>query len=263
MKQSERRRSYVGADDSHDLRCTRQAVRSMRQTRDRAGQLICLVATALSGAISFDAAAQAERVNAVIGEQARTEQAMQASERRVEALDDEATRMLAEYRQMLAESQSLKVYNEQLAVQVKSQQTEMDGSPAAERDRNDVARSAADDGQDARDARSVREARHAVPARGAHQRASRSCKDMMTRADVRSRRNIAASSRPTRSKWNTAARIEAYQGKVGDKTVDFLRAGRVSLMYQTLDGKETGYWDADARSLEDRRFVSATPSKRV
>ncbi len=41
--------------------------------------------------------------------------------------------------------------------------------------------------------------------------------------------------------------IEAYQGKVGDKTVDFLRAGRVSLLYQTLDGKETGYWDTAAR----------------
>ncbi len=39
--------------------------------------------------------------------------------------------------------------------------------------------------------------------------------------------------------------IEAYEGKLNDKTVDFLRAGRISLMYQTRDGKETGYWNAN------------------
>jgi hypothetical protein len=38
-----------------------------------------------------------------------------------------------------------------------------------------------------------------------------------------------------------------YQGKVDEKTVDFLRTGRVSLMYQTLDAKETGYWNAETK----------------
>jgi hypothetical protein len=46
--------------------------------------------------------------------------------------------------------------------------------------------------------------------------------------------------------------IEAYRDSldVGDvsRTVDFLRVGRNVLLYQALDGRETGVWDAAARS---------------
>jgi hypothetical protein len=43
--------------------------------------------------------------------------------------------------------------------------------------------------------------------------------------------------------------LDAYEGRLGDgadaRTVEFARLGRVSLMYRTLDGSETGYWDAN------------------
>ena len=42
--------------------------------------------------------------------------------------------------------------------------------------------------------------------------------------------------------------FDAYEGRLGTdasaRTVEFARLGRVSLMYRTLDGSETGYWDA-------------------
>src|SRR5687768_8698687 len=71
------------------------------------------------------AAGQSGKVNTVIGEQVKTEEAARASQKRVEQLDEETTKMLADYRQMTAEAQSLKGYNEQLALQVKSQDEQM------------------------------------------------------------------------------------------------------------------------------------------
>ena len=42
--------------------------------------------------------------------------------------------------------------------------------------------------------------------------------------------------------------FDSYEGRLGlgadARTVEFARLGRVSLMYRTLDGTETGYWDA-------------------
>ena len=46
--------------------------------------------------------------------------------------------------------------------------------------------------------------------------------------------------------------LEAYEGRLGTgadaRTVEFARLGRVSLMYRTLDGEETGYWDANQKT---------------
>ena len=45
--------------------------------------------------------------------------------------------------------------------------------------------------------------------------------------------------------------LDAYNGRLGTgadaRTVEFVRLGRVSLMYRTLDGAEVGYWDADQK----------------
>ncbi|MBL4611115.1 DUF3450 domain-containing protein [Halopseudomonas sp.] len=44
--------------------------------------------------------------------------------------------------------------------------------------------------------------------------------------------------------------LEAWRGTLGAddqvRVVNFLRLGRVMLFYQSLDGREQGYWDADA-----------------
>src|SRR5262245_46457745 len=84
-----------------------------------AAGVTCLGTAILLGASSWSA--EPEKVKAVISEQTKTEQAAGASQKKIEQLDDETSKAGSEYRRALAEAQSLKGYNDQLAEQVKSQ----------------------------------------------------------------------------------------------------------------------------------------------
>ncbi|HWK53868.1 MAG TPA: DUF3450 domain-containing protein [Hyphomicrobiales bacterium] len=46
--------------------------------------------------------------------------------------------------------------------------------------------------------------------------------------------------------------LEAYDGTIGTgadaRVVQFIRLGRISLMYRTLDGQESGYWDHESKN---------------
>lgn len=43
--------------------------------------------------------------------------------------------------------------------------------------------------------------------------------------------------------------MDSYKGKIGDgRDVEFVRLGRVSLLYRTVDGLEVGYWDNEQKA---------------
>jgi len=61
--------------------------------------------------------------------------------------------------------------------------------------------------------------------------------------------------------------LDAYTGRLGEgaeaRTVEFVRLGRLSLMYQTLDGEETGYWDANSgKWVVDNSYAHAVSEAR-
>jgi chromosome segregation ATPase len=201
------------------------------------------IATLLSGA----AGAADDKVSTVIGEQVKTEEAARASQKRVEQLDNEATKMLSDYRQMIAEAQSLKTYNAEIATQVTAQQaqvtqmtkqigeietTSREVLPMMQKMLATLDQFVSLDIPFLIDERTKRVA---------------ALKETMGRADVSISEKYRRIVEAYQIEMEYGRTLESYQGKIGDKTVEFLRAGRVSLMYQTLDGKETGYWDVDAK----------------
>jgi hypothetical protein len=194
------------------------------------------------------AAAESDKVNTVIGEQVKAEQAAQASQKRITQLDEETAKMLGEYRQMLAETTSLKSYNAQLAVQVQSQDQQIQEMTHQLGDIETTSREVLPMMQKmvATLDQFVKLDVPFLPEERANRIAS--LKEMMGRADVSISEKYRRIVEAYQIEMEYGRTIEAYEGRVDNKTVEFLRAGRISLMYQTLDGKETGYWDADARS---------------
>jgi hypothetical protein len=73
-------------------------------------------------------------------------------------------------------------------------------------------------------------------------------RELMLRADVTNAEKYRRIVEAYQIENDYGRTIEAYRGTHDNgKTVDFLRVGRIALVYQTLDGLENGAWDQDAR----------------
>lgn len=197
----------------------------------------------VSSCLAAAAYGQTERVGSLISEQVKTEEAAQASQRKIAQLDDEATKMLAEYRMAIAEAASLKSYNDQLAAQVKSQNDEVEAMTKQLSEIETTSKEVLPMMQKMVVTldQFVKLDMPFLPDERANRVAQ--LKDLMNRADVSVSEKYRRIVEAYQIEIEYGRTLEAYQGKVDEKTVDFLRAGRIALMYQTLDGKETGYWD--------------------
>ena len=79
-----------------------------------------------------------------------------------------------------------------------------------------------------------------------------SLKDMMARADVTISEKYRRILEAYQVELEYGRTLSAYQGRLGTgadaRTVEFVQIGRVSLMYRTIDGSETGYYDATKKA---------------
>jgi hypothetical protein len=87
-------------------------------------------------------------------------------------------------------------------------------------------------------------------------------KDMMGRADVTISEKYRRILEAYQIELEYGRTLDAYEGHLAsggeERTVEFVRLGRVSLMYRTLDGTETGYWDNNQKQwVADNSYAEA------
>ena len=223
----------------------------INDARRRQLALSALLAVSLSGG---GWSVQAEPLANAVAAQTEADKAAAASQQKIDALDEQTQGIAAKYVQALADVDSLNKYNEQLARQVKSQDaevasleqqlgalqvTEREVQPLMQQMVETLDQFVTLDAPFLLDERSKRVA---------------NLKDMMERADVAIAEKYRRILEAYQIELEYGRTLDAYQGKLGEgdaaRIVDFVRLGRVSLMYQTLDGSETGYWNQAKREWQ-------------
>jgi hypothetical protein len=225
------------------------------------------LAAVLAGVAAWYAAPEAkaeaeQSIQPVLKEQLATDAAAAASQERINDLSDATREMLLQYRQYLKETQSLLEYGKQLSSQVESQIAEIEFVKQQLVEIETTSRAVLPLMQKMLDTLE-RFVKLDVPFQ-LEERSKRiaSLRDAMNRADVTVSEKYRRIVEAYQIETDYGRTLEAYQGDLGEgedaRTVRFLRIGRVALMYQNLDGEETGYWDAAQKQwIEDDSYRSA------
>jgi FtsZ-binding cell division protein ZapB len=187
--------------------------------------------------------------------QISTELSAQKSQENIDNLDDETTSLLNEYRQVISQTESLQAYNEQLDTLVTSQKTEL---ASIDEQLNNIETTQRD---------IIPLMLKMIEVLGefveldipflAEERQTRvaQLQALMGRADVSLSEKYRRILEAYQVETEYGRTIEAYQGELdssdsASRTVDFLRIGRVSLYYLTLDGLEAGLWDIEQKKWQ-------------
>ena len=196
--------------------------------------------------------AGAASVGEAIGQEVQANTASAASQKTVEKLSDDTETLAAEYRATLQATRSLDVYNRQLESLTAAQDREIE-SMHRQIDRvTEVGREILP--MMLRMIDSLEKFVELDIPFLEEERSDRvqQLRDMMDRADVTISEKYRRLLESYQIEYDYGRNIEAYSGELaaGDdkRTVDFLRIGRLVLLYQTLDGQETGVWNQNERA---------------
>ncbi|MGL1958810.1 MAG: DUF3450 domain-containing protein [Colwellia sp.] len=216
--------------------------------------LLSLSSTALLTNAADTASTNSEQLSQVVSVSQAINQSASQSQQRVNAISEQIQSKLQQFKTINKEIDGLSVYNQQMKVQVKNQLKELDQiavsmeqvsiierqiSPLMARMIETLANFVELDVQFLMDERSKR---------------ITDLNAMMARADIAISEKFRRVLEAYQIEVDYGRTIEAYTGLIdvegSERDVDFLRIGRVSLVYQTRDGKKLGLWNNQSRSWQ-------------
>ncbi|MBQ46433.1 MAG: hypothetical protein CMP10_02885 [Zetaproteobacteria bacterium] len=189
----------------------------------------------------------ADQVTEAVNEQAKTVTQNRKSQKKVDTLVDQTSDMLTNFRMTVQATESQKIYNDQLAKLITSQKEES-VSIAEQINNIEVTNKEVVPLMLKMIAAMKQFVELDVPFL-LEERRNRvaSLEKMMNRADVSTSEKFRRVLEAYQIENEYGRSIEAWSGDVvlesGSRTVDFLRIGRMILIWQTLDGKIAQIWD--------------------
>lgn len=208
--------------------------------------LSAIALSSLGFAATFSYAASLDEA---VDEGVKRVEKAQKSQQTIDSIDKDIQSTERDYRALVKEIEGLNVYIEQLDYQLDSQNTELSNIEKSMQQASLVERQIMPLMLRMIDAYAQFVAADVPFLKEEREKRVENLQKLMGRSDV----TVAEKYRKVMSAYQAeidyGRSIDSYRGELSGDTpreVDFLRIGRIALMYQSLDGQELGIWNSDA-----------------
>ncbi|CAM3654124.1 DUF3450 domain-containing protein [Parendozoicomonas haliclonae] len=215
--------------------------------------MLALSSAALTMSMAGSSYAE-ETLSSVMSTQKKIDVASQKSQNKIDNLSAQTQELLGEYKAVIRQVEAMRIYNRQLQRVVNSQQADIDSMLAQLEtlDQTNVEITplmlkmidSLEEFIELDVPFQIDERRDRVAL----------LRKTMDRADVTTSEKYRKILEAYQIENDFGRNIEAYKASLGEgedtRTYQFLRIGRLALMYQSLDGEETGHWNKQTRQFE-------------
>ncbi|HHC6577382.1 DUF3450 domain-containing protein [Vibrio parahaemolyticus] len=209
------------------------------------------IATAL---LAIGSNAVAADSGTIVSTQAKSNQSSEASQQKIDTYAESTEGMLAEYKGLLRQIDSMKVYNEQINRMVQSQQGELDSLNNQIAQIDQTATEVVPLTLKMIDALDEFVTLDLPFQKEERNKRVQELRRLMDRADVTTSEKFRKVMEAYQIEEGFSRSIESYKASLDRNgeivTYDFLRIGRTTLLFQSPDGGETGMWNQQTRQWE-------------